>query len=258
MKNLFKYIGLVSLLLFSFYYTEKMSSAVINKSSLVKEINKVSDEYNIISVSAIIDNDYIIPGLNGYAVNVLKSYNNMRYLDSFNSYYLEYDKVLPDVSLENNKDKIIKYGNNRKNGIAIILKNNIDVLNYIKENNLKINRLIDKNTFSKTELYEQINNDNTEYDKVEKMLNNANINHDLCYINKNIIDICREHKKYLIEESLVLNSYNLANIKEKIKSGYIIYVNDNVSVSDFKLLIKQIYYQNLKLLYLSELISEDR
>ena len=72
------------------------------------------------SVSAIIEDDYIIPGLNGYAVNVLKSYNNMRYLDTFNSYYLEYDKITPEISLENNKDKIIKFGNPSKNNIALV------------------------------------------------------------------------------------------------------------------------------------------
>ena len=40
MKLLFKYIGLTSILLFSFYYTEKMSNMVINNSSLVMEINE--------------------------------------------------------------------------------------------------------------------------------------------------------------------------------------------------------------------------
>ena len=104
MKNLFKYLGLLVILVGSFYYTEKMSDIVINNNSLVTEINRQKDNYEIKAVSAIIEDEYIIPGLNGYSVNVLKSYNNMNFLDTFNSHYLEYDKVTPYVSLE----KVIK------------------------------------------------------------------------------------------------------------------------------------------------------
>ena len=57
---------------------------------------------------------------------------------------------------------------------------------------------------------------------------------------------------------MTLNNYNLATIKDNIVSGNIIYINDNVSVTDFKILVRQIYYQDLNVLYLSELISEDR
>lgn len=258
MKNLFKYIGLTAVLLFSFYYTEKMSKMVINNSSLVMEINENVDDYNVSSVSAIIDNDYIIPGLNGYSVNVLKSYDNMRFLDTFNSYYLEYDTITPNISLENNKDKIIKYGNRSKNAVSIVVKNNIDILNYSKEKNIKLTRLIDSSTYDKNTYYEQINNEYTEYKKVETMLNNANINKNICLVNDNIVDICRENKKYLVESSVVLNNYNLSSVKNNINSGYIIYVSDDVNITDYKILLRQVYYQDLDIIYLSELISEKR
>jgi len=257
MKNLFKYIGITAILLFSFYYTEKMSNIVINNSSLMLEINDNSGQYNVLPVSAIIEDDYIIPGLNGYSVNVLKSYNNMKFLDNFNSYYLEYDVVSPKISLQNNKDKIIKYGNRSKNAVSIIVKDNIDIINYSKEKNIKITRLIDSNTFDKNAYYEQINNDYENYKKVEKMLNN-NINKNICLISNNIIDLCKDYKKYLVEASGVLNNYNLATIKNNIKSGYIFYINDNVSVADYKILVRQIYYQDLDIVSLSSLITEER
>ena len=258
MKNIFKYLGIGTLLLFSFYYTEKMSNVVINNSTLVSEINNNKDDYNVESVSAIIEDDYIIPGLNGYAVNVLKSYNNMKFLDTFNSYYLEYDIVRPYVSLENHKDKIIKFGNNKKQEVSIIVKDNIDVINYSKEKNINITRLVDYNTFDKNVNYEQINNDYEKYNKVENMLNNNNINKNICYLSNYIEEICRHNNKYLIKESINLNNYNLASIKDKIRNGYIIFINDNVNLSDYKLLLKQIYYQNLNIVYVSKLISEER
>ncbi len=258
MKSLFKYIGIITVFLFGFYYTEKMSNIVVNNSSLVSQINENSKDYNISPVSAIIEDNYIIPGLNGYSVNVLKSYNNMRFLDSFNPYYLEYNEVTPNVSLENNKDKIIKYGNQNKNSVSIIIENNQEIIEYAKEKKIKITRLIDHNSYDKLSYYEQINNDYEQFNKVETMLNNANINKNICFINNNILDICKKNKKYLVEASLTLNNYNLSNIKESIKNGYIIYINDKVNLADFKILVRQIYYQDLNIIYLSELITEQR
>jgi len=258
MKNLFKYMGLASILLFGFYYTEKMSNIVINNSSLVKEIQDNSEEYNVKSVSAIIEDDYIIPGLNGYSVNVLKSYDNMRFLNTFNSYYLEYDIIKPSISIENNKDKIIKYGNKNKNAVALIVENNNEIINYSKEKKISITRLVTLETYDKNAIFEQINNDSNNFSKLNSLLNNRNINKNICYINENIKDVCIKEKNYLVESSLSLNNYNIASIKENIKSGYIIYINDNVSLVDFKIIIRQIYYQDLDIINLSDLIKEER
>ena len=258
MKNLFKYIGISSVLLFGFYYTEKMSNIVINNSSLVGKINENIDIYNIKAVSAEIDGIYITPGLNGSNVNVIKSYNNMKMLDTFNSYYLVYDKVLPEISLENNKSKIIKNGNKSKKSVSIIVNNNIDVIEYSKEKNINITRLIDINTYDKNASYEQINNELNNYNNVEKLLNNNNMNKNICYVNSNILDVCLDKEKYLVEATVSLNNYNLGNIKDNIQSGYIIYINDNVSLSDYKILVRQIYYQDLDIVSLSKLITEER
>lgn len=258
MKKLFKYIGLSSILLFAFYYTEKMSAIVTNNSKLVMEINDNSNNYNIKAVSAEINNEYIIPGLNGYTVNVLKSYDNMRYLDTFNSYYLEYDIVKPSISLDNNKEKIIKYGNSSKKMVSIIINNNKEILEYVKSNKINITRIVDIDTFIADASYEQINGDYNNYKKLESLLNKYNINKNICYINNSIKDTCINNKKYLVEASITLNNYNLINVRDNIKSGYIIYINDNVSLSDFKILLRQIYYQDLSVVSLSKLISEER
>ena len=258
MKNLFKYIGLSAVLLFSFYYTEKMSSIVINNSSLVMKINENSDAYKLEAVSAVIDDDYIIPGLNGQVVNVLKSYDKMKHLDDFHSYYLVFDTIKPDISLENNKNKIIKYGNRAKNAVSIIVQNNINILNYAKEKKVAITRLVDKDTFDKVNWYDQINNDPVEYKKVENMLNNYNINKNICVINNHLLEICKKNKKYLVEPTITLNSYNLSTFKDDIKSGYIINISDDAELVDFKIMLRQIYYQDLEVISLSELIKEER
>lgn len=258
MKNLFKYIGISSILLFSFYYTEKVSNLVITNSDLVSQINENSNTYNIKAVSAEIDGEYIIPGLNGSSVNVIKSYHNMKMLDVFNSYYLVYDKVLPEVSLENNKDKIIQNGNKNKKAVALIIKDNEEIINYSIEKNIKINRLVNINTYDKLAKYEQINNDLENYKDLNRLLNKNNLNNNICYVDEQIITLCKEDKKYLVTKTKELNNYNLSNIKSNIESGNIIYINDNVTLTDYKILIRQIYYQDLDIVTLSDLITEER
>ena len=258
MKSLFKYIGIFAILLFSFYYTEKMSNIVINNSSLMQEINQIASDYNITPVSAVISDNYITPGLNGYTVNVLKSYNNMKALDTFNSYYLEYDKKLPDVSLENNKDKIIKYGNKNKLSVSLLVQNNQEIIEYAESKNIAITRLVTNETINSKASYEQINNDNINFMKVENVLNRENINKNICIINNNLQEICQKKEKYLVEVTNILNNYNLIEIKDNIQSGTIILIGDNVNLSDFKILVRQILYQDLKIISLCELISEER
>ena len=257
MNKFFKYIGLISILLFSFYYTDKLSYIVNNNSRLVTEINDNKINYDIKSVSALIDGDYIIPGLNGYAVDVLKSYDKMKYLDSFNSYYLEYDIIKPSISLENNKEKIIKYGNKKKNEISIIIKDNKDIIDYINRYKINITRVVDINTIDINNYYEQINGDISNYKKIERILNRNNINKDICVIDSYNKNICIDNNKYLVEPSVILNNYNISNIISEIKSGYIIYINDDVSLENFKMLLKQINYKNINVVYLSKLISEE-
>ena len=55
-----------------------------------------------------------------------------------------------------------------------------------------------------------------------------------------------------------MNNYNLSEIKNNILNGSIIYIDDNVSLTDYKILIRQINYQDLKIVNLSTLITEER
>lgn len=256
MNNNFKYIGIISILLFSFIYTNYLSNKIMYKNDLVKEISDKSSNYNVLPVSAIIENNYITPGLNGESVNIIKSFNNMKDTHTFNSNYLKYDKVIPDISINNNKSKIIKYGNSYKNSVVILVSNNIEFINYANEKDIKITRLITYDTFDKNVKYEQINNDFENYDDVEKMLNNNNLNKNICIYNKE--EQCLNNNKYLVEPSIIINTYNYYEYKDKVKSGYIIYIKDEVSLSNIKLLIKELNYKGIKVIYLSKLISEER
>ena len=99
--------------------------------------------------------------------------------------------------------------------------------------------------------------DISNYKKIERILNRNNINKDICVIDSYNKNICIDNNKYLVKPSVILNNYNISNIISEIKSGYIIYINDDVSLENFKMLLKQINYKNINVVYLSKLISEE-
>ena len=122
MKNLFKYIGVFCLMLFSFYYASYIADFMQSKTNLMEEIKDNTKDKNIKSVDAIIDSDYIIPGLNGISVNTKASFSNMLKVGIFNEEYLIFDEVKPAISLDDHLDKIIKKDNYLKNSVISISK----------------------------------------------------------------------------------------------------------------------------------------
>ena len=64
-------------------------------------------------------------------------------------------------------------------------------------------------------------------------------------------------EKYLVEPTIILNSTNYIDVKNKINSGSIILIDSRARLSDVKLLLKEIKYKNYDIVYLSEMISEE-
>ena len=99
MRKYYQYLGLAIIMVFSFYYTEKIALIVLNKNPLMQSIHEEKDNYEEDFVNALIDGDYIIPGINGLEVNARESFYKMQELDTFNQYYLVFDQIKPEISL---------------------------------------------------------------------------------------------------------------------------------------------------------------
>ncbi|MBR1416920.1 MAG: hypothetical protein IJ572_03795 [Bacilli bacterium] len=257
MKKCLKYIVLFSIVLFSFYLTERQ--AILNRSEdpIMKSILDCKDTYNSDAVNASIDDSHIIPGLYGKRINEIKSLMRMKSGGAFNSLFLVTDYIKPDVSLEDNKDKIINKGNSSKKAISIILENDeSNIVTYLISENIKADILVTKQSVNSNLKFEQINNDFNNYHDVEKILNKSKINKNICIIGRSNKEFCQRNKKYLIEPTYVFSSNNLLSIKNKISSGDIILVKDSVSIDDISYIIKYIKTKGLSIIYLSELISE--
>ena len=94
MKKIIKLTGLIVLIVFSFFYTDKVVEVIRENDNLMLELKKVKDLYKVDAVNATINNNTIIPGLNGRSINVEKSYKRMREIGIFDNSLIEYEIIV--------------------------------------------------------------------------------------------------------------------------------------------------------------------
>lgn len=252
----FKIIGILSLIVFSFFLTDFVTDLAINNNSLMKIIRENSSNYEISSVSAIIEDNTIIPGIKGRKVNEIESYLNMKDFEIFNKNYLIYDTINPEISIEDNKEKVIISGNKTKRNISILINNNSNVIKYCNDKNIKYTKLVKLNDNLSNEDNVNIESDNEKFNDLKTIMNKKNINNNICLINYSNIKECINNKYYLVKHSLEVNNNNINNVLSKVANGEIIYINDHVSIENFVILLKYIDSKDLKNIYLNDLIKE--
>ena len=122
----------ILILIFSFYYTNKVSEFIKSKDPIMIKINKEKNKYENKSYNANIKDDTIIPGKNGKKVNINKSYEKMKKLSFYSDSLYVYNITKPKISLNNQYDKLIIKGNSYNKNISILLKiKDKDLLNKI-------------------------------------------------------------------------------------------------------------------------------
>ena len=248
-----KYLCIIFLCLLSFYYTEQIALYVKSKNPLVQTIESKKEELYVNSIdSTLIDELYIIPGMNGKEVNVNSSFNTMKELNVYNENKIIYNQIEPKISLKDNKERIINRGNKQKRQVSLVFENVSDLTKYLVQKNYKINLLITEEKYYKE--YEMINNSNSEetYNRIESYLTNNKINKNICY--KSNKTLCKDN--YIFQESLIINHSNLSTNINKITNGEIILIKDTLTLTELELLTNKIKSQDLSIVPLSTLISE--
>lgn len=246
MKKLFETVGFVTLICLSFIYTEKTVSVVKQYDDIMIAIKEKNEQYKVEAKDAIVNDNTIIPGLNGKKINENKSYSKMKRYGSFNSNLLVYDEVAPSVSIKNNLDKYIIKGNETKNMVSLIfLINNEDeidnILSILKNKKVKANFFINSKWLEKNE------------DKLIKIINGGHnvggLGNNLDYTDSNYpwidnkiktiskkefgycynevddiqsLKLCSNYNNYTIRPNIIVSKNPLTEIKEKITPGSII------------------------------------
>lgn len=250
----FKLIGIMSLLVFSFYLTDLATEFAINSNPLMQTIKDNSKNYNTTSVNATINNNTIIPGIKGKVVNEIESFLNMKDFGSFNSNYLLYDLIEPEISLNNNKEKIIISGNKKIRQVTLLVRDT-NLIEYLKNNKYKYTKLIkyddllDKDNVN-------IESDRLKFLDVDTLLNKKELNNKICVIDYSNIENCKKKKYYIVKPNIVIKNNNMVSNISNIDNGSIIYLSDNLSLDNLKIIINLIKRKDMKLVYLSEIIKE--
>lgn len=282
MRKFFRNLGIISLICFSFYFTEKTVTVVRDADTLMIEIKAKQNQYIIEPIEGIINGNTFVPGISGKKVNLEKSYKKMKQYGSFNEGLLIYDVVKPQFKLVDNLDKYIINGNASKKQVSIILQ--VDNSNYLDEviealndNDINVNFFVDGNWLEENSEYlnkfihegHDIGNmsynldyqdssfpwmDNT----IKKVTGKEN---NYCYNikdDKEALAICARHQNYTIRPSIIVDNNYLSKIKRTLTPGSIISIPLNKEVIKvLPTLNNYIKSKGLEVVTLNDLIAED-
>lgn len=198
----YKIIITIILFIFSFFYLKNASYIVRENDKLMKIIREKETEYYIKPIDAIITENTMIPGKSGKKINIEKSYNKMKALNSFHESLIVYANLLPNKSIKNIYDKVIISGNLNLNKVSVIteLGNN-----YCYTENLTIDKSCILNKKHTILIHKITNNHLT---KVKDLVHNGIIFYLKFNNQDNDLDLI---KKYLKN-----NNYKIVSIREII------------------------------------------
>lgn len=270
MKRIFEYLGITFLFIISLIYTENITNIVKENDPIMKSLKNKQQDYLIESVNATIDDEYIMPGINGCTIDINKSYNDMKKINSYTEKMIKYKDLIPEISINNIYDKYIKSGNSKNRNVSIVvyIKKDINKINEII--NTKLNVFLDSNILmngkvditENKKIYNGGNNKN--YDDVtiewvnDVIMDNYNYPKYCLNIDKNDNNLlsCSKAKMHTISPNIIVNKNDLYNIKSSITSGSIIYFDEN-NIDKIKEISDFITNKGYNIVYLNDLLSED-
>ena len=273
-KKITKVTGIILLLGFSFFYTEKVTQIIKKKDPIMIKLNETKkDNYMQMIKPIIIDDEYIM-GISGCEVDIEKSYNKMKRFGEYKDELI----VMKEVENKNINDKYIISGNklNKNVGIIILLNNNTnkELINYIQNKKIKINYFVDHqyledNTAAIKFISENSNiyylgKDKKYYDEYMLYANNlieinSNNKSNLCLLNekdKDMLKLCSDYNMKTIKTDIITNNI-LSNIKEKLSNGAIITI-DSDDVDQIKVALNYITSKGYNMVTLDKLLNQKK
>lgn len=279
MKKIFTVIGVLSLVCFSFYYTNLATEIIKNNDPIMKKIVKVSESYKKESINAVFSDNTIIPGISGVKVDINNSYESMKKYGKFNEDLIVFEEIMPTVSVQNTFDKYIRHGNVTKTNVSIIIivddpsyvENILDILN---SKEVKVTFFVGKNIINESmDLIDIIiksghrveyKSDEYNVDEVLKYNNllkvKTNNNLKFCYTDEENITIlsnCNYKKMHTIFPNIITTNFPYSDVKRNLDSGSILSFKSNQhTLRELKYIINYINQKGFTIVNLDQVISE--
>lgn len=264
MKKLIEGLSLLFLICFSFFYTDKVINMINKKDPLMAEIISAKSNYDIFPINALLEEDTIIPGINGREIDVDKSYEKMKLSGVFREDALVFKSLCPNNNLKDNKDKYIISGNTTIKRVSIItifddkyiekIKNINNITIFVNHKDLtvsNVNLLKDKEvyTYGNNGIYnkEILTNDNTLINRLSNNKSNYCLTKEK---NDDILSICNEKNMFVVIPNIIGDYYEL---KKDLSSGSIILLENPNNIN---IIIKYISSRGYEIVPLSKLLSE--
>lgn len=280
MKRIIKFTGLVTLILFSFFYTDKVVEVIRENDKLMIELKQVSDNYKVNAINGIISGDTIKPGINGKKVNIEKSYKKMKEKGIFDENLIKYDKIVPKINMSHNQDKYIIGGNKERNMVSIVfilgnkkyLKKVEDLsiskdvtINYFVTYDYLVDNSTNITKMTNSEFYNygsdgEYSPDNILFanNLISRITDNEAIYCLTKYKNEKVLNLCSENNLYTILPNIIVKSDPYSEVKKSLASGSIILMEmDNDSTTELGIIVDYIRGKGYDVVGLSKMLSEE-
>lgn len=273
MKKTIKLFSIVLLLIFSFFYTNKVADKIKSKDPIMVSVKNYKKKNDVKKVNGIINGNTLVCGSNEISVNVKKSYSNMKENNSFDKNKIVYETKTSSDSAINTYDKYIIRGNYTKKDVYLIfgIKNNKNVDKLINnKNNSYINYFVDGSYLNDNiNVVEKLGKNiynfgyNNKYSNKKILLTNniiesITLNRSLFCLNldknKKYLDICKKNNMHTISTNMV--NLSLIDLKKKLKNGAIIYYDlDEFDMNNYNIIIDTIKMKGYSLKKLSNILK---
>ncbi len=265
MKKILSILGLTTLMALNYAITQQTQTVMQEQDQIMIEIKEKKEQKKIEPIEGVIENNTIIPGLNGKEIDVNESYKQLKKIGKYNEKYLKYKEIKPEKTIENQYQKYIIKGNPEKNTISLIFlvkeNDNINqIINILEKTNTKATFFIEYNWMKQhpeeikkiKQLENTINplNKNQNYQQKELLQKDTKY----CYAekeNKENLKICSKQKHYTIKPNIIAQS--LKQIKEKIEPGSLITIKTD---KELELIINYIKTKGYNIEPLEQHLSE--
>lgn len=278
-NKLLKPFSAILLLLFSFFYTNKVVDIIRESDPIMQQIRLSSEKYQIQSQNAKIVGNNIIPGKTGRQIDYEESYNKMKQYGMYNETLTTFKETYPTISIDDYYDKYIVQGNSDRKSVAIVFKiidnnNFTELINILKNQNVKSTLFIDglfleNNTSTiltllnhEIELLSYDNKYNELYfnSALDYMSSLTKKEPKFCYAEydqKEVLDLCSKLKLHTIIPNIRPTSTPYKTVKEKLTNSSIISLPlTDQTINELPLIINYITQKGYTFLTLDELLSE--